>query len=141
MTEYRVATNDERYTHQFDAPIPGAVTTPSGRLEIPIVPTDFPATMEEARVRHAAQGYHFFDDAACRSFGTRFLGSFLPGGYFVTSEYDGFDRTGRAYTVRRAMPSGQIESPAEQGGFLGHATARAAHAAARKASTAYSAAL
>lgn len=140
-TEYRVATNEERLANMYDGLIAGAVTTPAGRLEIPIVPTDFPATMDEARDRHAAQGFHFFDADGLRWHGTRFLGGFLPGGYFVTSEYDGFERTGRGYTVRRAMPGGGIDSPDEAGGFLGHATAKAAHRAAHKASTAYVASL
>jgi hypothetical protein len=142
---YRSATNDERLAHKYDGAFPEAITTPSGRLEVPVMPDDFPKSMDEAEARNYAIGQSWFRADSMRWFGTRILGSIHAGGYFVTSDWSGFDHAGRAYTVRRALPDGSIDTVTPDGadegetGFNYYPTARAAHAAAKKAAAAYTA--
>lgn len=93
--------------------------------------TNHPASLAAAEARNRNAGFHFFDGEALRFFGSRVLPTFHPGGFFVTSEWTGFDHAGRAWTVRQAMPDGQIETVGE---FLAHETAQDARHAAREAS-------
>ena len=88
-------------------------------------------TIWDIRRAHAAAGFHFFDQAAMRFFGSRILPTVHTDGHrvlFVTSErYD--DRTPRLYTVREFDPTtARIDTV---GDFQGYTTARQAHAAAR----------
>ena len=52
-------------------------------------------------------GLHWFDADTMRFFRSR-VGDLLPGDYFISSEKR-WDE-GRAYTLRRAMPDGNVES-------------------------------
>lgn len=77
---------------------------------------------------------HWFDADTLRWFGSRIHATIYRcpdgGALFVTSEYTGFDRTGRAFTVRRINPDGwDIETVGE---FLAYASRSGAHAAAAR---------
>jgi hypothetical protein len=89
------------------------------------------SSIEEIREANAATGHHWFDADTMRGFGTRLGDGRVYGGrLFVSSDYTGFDRTSRAYTVRIALPDGSIDSLGE---FLEFPTRASAHAAARAA--------
>ena len=92
--------------------------------------TDRPmTTMGQVRKRHADKGGHWFSPDTLRFFGSRVGGTLYGGRYFVTSEYTGFDKTGRAYTVRETDAEGEISTVGE---FLGHGTREGAIRAIRK---------
>ena len=94
-------------------------------------------------------GYHFFDRETIRSFGSRLLGSpsyigTTDDGWRVwvgvTSEYTGWDRDARAYTVRvfMARPTQAVRADGrtidpidwqQRGDFLSHDSAAKAHRA------------
>jgi len=54
-------------------------------------------------------GGHFFDKDTLKYFGSRIHSTIWYGNVFITSEFTGFDRSNRAYTVRRLTPEGDIE--------------------------------
>lgn len=90
--------------------------------------------MDEIRDANAATGHHWFTPDTMRSFGTR-LGdeTIYAGRVFVSSDYTGSDRRGRAYTVRIALPDGKIDNI---GGFLAFTSRTAAHRTAESIATA-----
>lgn len=57
-------------------------------------------TMADVKQKLRAGGNHFFDPDTMRFFGSRVESSLYKNNTFVTSEYTGFERTKRAYTVR-----------------------------------------
>lgn len=64
-------------------------------------------TINDIQAAMRARGSHWWDPDTMRYFGCRVSDAVLqgPGGiYFVTSEYTGFDRQGRGYTVRKFDP-------------------------------------
>lgn len=74
-------------------------------------------------------GQHWFTAETKRFFGSR-IGSTLYGGrYFVSSEHTGFNREGRAYTIRFVEDDGSIDTPGE---FLEYDTRDKAHRQARR---------
>lgn len=88
-------------------------------------------TVEQIKRRVASTGSHWFDAETMRGFGTRVSSIVYPvadGAFFVTSEYTGFNRDGRAYTVRFADDNGNITNVGE---FLQYRTRDAAHRAAK----------
>lgn len=72
--------------------------------ETPINPDRICSIEDIASENHRA-GFHWFSPDTMRFFGTRLNRSLLfkgPGGiFFVTSDFNGFDRRGRGYTVRQ----------------------------------------
>jgi hypothetical protein len=87
-------------------------------------------SIDEVAEANAATGHHWFDADTMRGFGTRLGDGDLYGGrFFVSSDYTGFDRMGRAYTVRVALPDGSID---DVGGFLAFPTRAQAHGAAKR---------
>ena len=76
---------------------------------------------------------HWFDPDTLRWWGSRIGRNAYPtptGALFVTSEFTGFERVNRAYTVRRFdRTTGEIDTVGE---FLGHATNAQATRAARE---------
>lgn len=103
-------------------------------METTTYPTSYPRSLDQARDNSERAGFHWFDRDTLRYFGSRVHSTFYAGGFFVSSEYRGWDRRGRAYSVRRALPDGRIE---RVGDFLAYDTRAQAHAAARKASAEY----
>ena len=57
-------------------------------------------TMADIKQKLSAGGNHFFDHDTMRFFGSRIESSLYKNNTFITSEYTGFERTKRAYTVR-----------------------------------------
>jgi len=89
-------------------------------------------TIEEIRAANATSGYYFFSPESCRFFGSRIGRRVYPGAIFVTSERSGFESDSpRAWSVRRALAGGAIET---LGGFNRFVSRAGAHAAARRAS-------
>lgn len=57
-------------------------------------------TITDIKQRLSNGGNHFFDKDSMRFFGSRVESSLYKNNTFITSEYTGFERTKRAYTVR-----------------------------------------
>jgi hypothetical protein len=57
-------------------------------------------TIADIKQKLHAGGNHFFDRDTMRWFGSRVESSLYKNNTFITSEYTGFERTKRAYTVR-----------------------------------------
>lgn len=89
--------------------------------------------MDEIIRANTEAGQYFFAPSAMRAFGSRLSRAVYsgPGGvYFVTSE-NNHRGAARRYTVRRFDP--QFRAVCTVGNYREHATARAAHAVARRA--------
>lgn len=93
-------------------------------------------TLDDIIRRNRAAGGKWFEPSNMRYFGARLQSRIYPAkdgrAYFVTSERDSAGRAWngrRLYSVRVALPNGDIETAGE---FGEHTTGRAAHAAARK---------
>ncbi len=86
-------------------------------------------TIDQIKEANRAAGHHWFDPDWMRSFGTRISPTVYAGNVFITSDYTGFDRSERAYTVRQFDPTdGSVSTVGE---FLGYATRSEAVKAAR----------
>ena len=85
-------------------------------------------SIKAANARSSAP--HWFSPISMRFFGTRVSSTIFGGRFFITSEFTGFDRTERAFTVRRANDDGTIETVGE---IAQHATRSKAITAARQA--------
>ncbi len=89
-------------------------------------------TIDQIKAANKAAGYHWFSPETLRFFGSRILPTVYAGNVFITSDFTGFDRTERAYTVRQFIPeTGKIDTVAA--GFLAYATRSKAVKAARAA--------
>jgi hypothetical protein len=86
-------------------------------------------SIDHIKRANAESGGHWFSPETLRFFGTRVHSTLYGGRYFVTSEFTGFDRADRAFTVREARPNGHIRTASE---FLQYSTRDAAHRAARR---------
>lgn len=98
-------------------------------------------SLAEIRAHNQSRGGNWFSPDTRRFFGSRTHGDAIngPGGtYFISSEYTGFDRTGRAFTVRKFDPSdeadrrGQMIGEGEGEEFLGHPDLQSARERARE---------
>ena len=73
----------------------------------------------EVKKANKAKGQHFFDKEALSFFGSKvFPELYTVAGrqFFITAE-DKFNRTKKAYTIREALPDGDIQTVGE---FLGY---------------------
>jgi hypothetical protein len=89
-------------------------------------------TIEQAKRAVRSAGGHWFDAETLRFFGSRIGGTVysVPDGcLFVSSEHTGFDRQGRAYSVRYVSDAGEVDTV---GDFLQYRTREAAHSAAKR---------
>lgn len=78
-------------------------------------------TIAEVKKANKAKGQHFFDKDTLAFFGSNvYNGLYTVAGrqFFITSE-NNFNRTKKGYTIREAMPDGDIETVGE---FLGYET-------------------
>lgn len=57
-------------------------------------------TMADVKERNRLAGGHFFDRDTMKFFGSRIESGLYKNSTFITSEYTGFERKNRAYTVR-----------------------------------------
>lgn len=58
-------------------------------------------SLEEFKELLRQAGSHFFDESTMKWWGSKVHTGLSEKGYFITSEWNGFDRTKRAYTVRQ----------------------------------------
>ena len=88
----------------------------------------------DAETLNTASGRHWFKPETKRFFGSRIGSAFYPCfdkrlTYFVTSEYTGFDKTGRAYSIRSInWDTGEVDTV---GTFLAYKSRSYAHAKAK----------
>ena len=96
------------------------------------VATTFPYdTVGDMRSAHETRGMKWFNKETVRHFGSRFDAP-RAGGFFISSELD-MNREDRRYTVRRAMPDGDIDTVSEFREFATKAQASKALAVAQRA--------
>ncbi len=91
-------------------------------------------TLNGIQAAMRSRGSHWWDPGTMKSFGTRPVGPVYqgPGGvYFVTSDYTGFDRSARAFTVRR-FDAEACQIHTTDDGVSGFASKRQAQAEAKK---------
>lgn len=69
--------------------------------------------MAAVRAANKAAGHHWFEPATLRFFGSRIGGTLYGCRYFVTSEFTGFERSARGYTIRQVNQDGTIDSVSE----------------------------
>lgn len=74
-------------------------------------------TMADVRKANADAGYYFFEKDTMRFFGTRIVSSLYKNNTFITSDYTGFERNKRKFTVRVFdEKSGSVETARFQNG-------------------------
>ena len=84
----------------------------------------------DAETLNMASGRHWFKPETKRFFGSRIGSTFYPCfvrrlSYFVTSEYTGFNKQGRAYSVRQInWDTGEVDTV---GNFLAYRSYTGAH--------------
>jgi len=87
-------------------------------------------TMRDIKNANHRAGFNWFDAGTMRFFNSRVGTKVYGGRYFVSSEQNGDNP--RRYTVRKALPSGRIETVGDFGAYktLGEATKEARRLAA-----------
>lgn len=88
--------------------------------------------IEKIKRKNKEGGFEFFSEGAIYFFSSRVHTKVYGGIYFVTSEKTPSSR--RAYTVRRALEDGDIETVGE---FMQYSTRQKAHAAAKRLADAH----
>jgi hypothetical protein len=91
-------------------------------------------SLDDVKELNREGGFHYFDRDTLQFFGSRIGETVYPSldgqrACFVTSEYTGWDRAGRRYSVRMIDQTGDVSNISE---FLQYATRNGAHAAARR---------
>lgn len=82
-------------------------------------------SVEEIKTVSLLSGHHWFSPSTMRFFGSKVYGDLVHGCYFISSE-DNYDKTGRQFTLREALPDATINTVGEFGGFATLAQARKA---------------
>ena len=67
-------------------------------------------TISELRQANRAIDHHFFDRSTMRFFASRVESGLYAGRFFITSEKAGFSSQQRRYTVREALPTGEVKT-------------------------------
>jgi hypothetical protein len=68
-------------------------------------------TISDVRRINAENGYYFFEKDTMRFFGTRIVSELYKNNTFITSDYTGFERDKRAYSVRVFDPkTGSVDT-------------------------------
>ena len=57
-------------------------------------------TMADVKQANKDAGYYFFSKDTMRFFGTRIVSALYKNNTFITTDYTGFERNNRAYSVR-----------------------------------------
>ena len=65
-------------------------------------------TMSDIRSLHKQAGGYFFSRETMKFWGSKIYPTVYKGNLFVTSEYTGFERTHRAFSVRQFNPNDPI---------------------------------
>lgn len=100
----------------------------------PVQPHPFD-TIGDVKAANARAGFHFFSPGTLRFFSSRISSTVYGHGVIVTSERNEYDDQPRRYSVRLALPTGEIETLGE---FQCFATSGQAHAFARKVAALWS---
>ena len=100
----------------------------------PVQPHPFD-TIDDVKAANARAGFHFFSRDTLRFFSSRISSHVYGHGVIVTSERNEYDDQPRRYSVRLALPTGEIETLGE---FQRFATSGQAHAFARKVAALWS---
>lgn len=74
-------------------------------------------SMATVKALNKAKGYHFFEGSTLRFFASKIESKLLYEKFFITSEKTGFRSEERAFTVREAKGSGDIETVGTFGQF------------------------
>jgi hypothetical protein len=67
-------------------------------------------SMAAVKAANRAAGHHWFEPATLRFFGSRVGGTLYGCRYFISSEFTGFDRCARGYTIRQVNDDGTIDT-------------------------------
>lgn len=67
-------------------------------------------TISDVRQANRSIGNHFFDRSTMRFFDSRVESSLYAGRFFITSEKAGFSAYDRKFTIREALPSGEVKT-------------------------------
>lgn len=110
----------------------GFITRALSADPVQVTPFD---TIGEIKAANTRAGYHFFKADTLRFFSSRISSTVYGHGVIVTSERDTYGDQPRRYTVRLALPTGEVESLGE---FEQFATSGQAHAFARKVAALWS---
>lgn len=70
-------------------------------------------TIADVKQANRNAGYYFFSKDAMRFFGTRIESALYKNNTFITSDYTGFERNNRAYSVRVFYPETGIVDTAK----------------------------
>ena len=92
-------------------------------------------TIYDVKAANARAGFHFFSRDTLRFFSSRISSHVYGHGVIVTSERNELDGQPRRYSVRLALPTGEVETLGE---FQNFATSGQAHAFARKVAALWS---
>ena len=69
--------------------------------------------MADVKQANKDAGYYFFSRDTMRFFGTRIVSTLYKNNTFITSDYTGFERNNRAYSVRVFHPETRIVNTAK----------------------------
>ena len=69
--------------------------------------------MADVKQANKNAGYYFFSKDTMRFFGTRIVSALYKNNTFITSDYTGFERNNRAYSVRVFHPETGIVNTAK----------------------------
>ena len=100
----------------------------------PVQPHPFD-TIDDVKAANARAGFYFFSQDTLRFFSSRISSHVYGHGVIVTSERNEIDGQPRRYSVRLALPTGEVETLGE---FQNFATSGQAHAFARKVAALWS---
>ena len=70
-------------------------------------------TMADVKQANKNAGYYFFSKDTMRFFGTRIVSTLYKNNTFITTDYTGFERNNRAYSVRVFHPETGIVNTAK----------------------------
>ena len=70
-------------------------------------------TMADVKQANKDAGYYFFSKDTMRFFGTRIVSALYKNNTFITTDYTGFERNNRAYSVRVFHPETGIVDTAK----------------------------
>ena len=74
-------------------------------------------TMADVKAHNKLAGYYFFSRDTMKFFGTRIVSSLYKNNTFITSDYTGFERTTRKYSVRVYNPkTGVVDTAKDSDG-------------------------
>ncbi len=74
-------------------------------------------SIDEVKDLNQKSGHYFFSKDTMKFFESKIETDLIGGRYFVTSESSSFDDRDRKFTIREALPNGDIKTVGEFGGY------------------------